>query len=62
MVLRPDKANSSWHPILKILNQKKAGKVTEVVEHLPSQCEALSSNSSTTKKSQAHVIGAKTTE
>jgi hypothetical protein len=30
--------------------QKMAGGVIQVVEHLPSKCEALSSNSKTTKK------------
>jgi hypothetical protein len=36
----------SW----KYLTQKRAGRVAQVVEHLPSNCEVLSSNSSTAKK------------
>jgi hypothetical protein len=36
----------------KYATQKRAGRVTQVVEHLPSQNEALSSNSSTTKQKQ----------
>jgi hypothetical protein len=32
------------------LIQKKAGRVDQVVEHLPSKCEALSSNPNTTIK------------
>jgi hypothetical protein len=49
---KPAQANSSWEPILKKTQytQKKVGRVAQVVEHLPSMCEALSSNSSTTKK------------
>jgi hypothetical protein len=37
-------------PISKISKEKGASNVAEVVEHLPSNWEALSSNSSTTKK------------
>jgi hypothetical protein len=35
--------------------QNRAGGVAEVVKHLPSKCEALSSNSSTTKKKKSTV-------
>jgi hypothetical protein len=38
-------------------NQKRAGKVTQVVEHLPSKCEALSSTPSTSKKTQVRCGG-----
>jgi hypothetical protein len=34
----------------KELKLKRAGVVAQVVEHLPSKCEALSSNSSTAQK------------
>jgi hypothetical protein len=34
----------------KIPSQKKAGGVGQTVEHLPSNCEAQSSNTITTKK------------
>jgi hypothetical protein len=46
--LKPAEANSSWDSILKNLNQKRAGGVTQVLAHLPNECEALSSNSSDT--------------
>jgi hypothetical protein len=47
--------SQSWQvaqaePILKIPTQKKAGGVGQVVEHLPSKCETLSSNSSNCQK------------
>jgi hypothetical protein len=41
-------ANSSRDPIFKIPNTTRAGGVAQVVECLPSKCEALSSNASTT--------------
>jgi hypothetical protein len=47
---KPPQANSSRNPILKYPIQKMAGTVTQVVEHLPSKCEALSSNPSTKKE------------
>jgi hypothetical protein len=37
-------------PSQKYPTQKRAGKVAQVVEHLPSKCEALSSDPSSTKK------------
>jgi hypothetical protein len=37
-------------PISKISSTKRAGEVTQVVEHLPSKHEAFSSNSNITKK------------
>jgi hypothetical protein len=43
-------AISSREPILKILNRNRAGEVAQAVEHLPSKCEALSSNSSMARK------------
>jgi hypothetical protein len=36
-------------PISKITRAKRADGMTKVVEHLPSKCKALNSNSSTTK-------------
>jgi hypothetical protein len=39
-------ANSSQYPISKILNTKRAGRVAQGVECLPSKHEALSSNPS----------------
>jgi hypothetical protein len=41
---------SLWDPISKIPNIKTAGRVTQMSEHQPSKCEALSSNSITAKK------------
>jgi hypothetical protein len=40
-------SNSLWDPILKNPTQNRADGMAEVVECLPSKCEALSSNSST---------------
>jgi hypothetical protein len=34
--------NSYRDPILKIPNTKRAGRMAQAVEHLPSKCEALS--------------------
>jgi hypothetical protein len=48
--LRPALANSSRDRFLKYPTQKRAGRVTQVVEHLPSKCEALSSNLRTAEK------------
>jgi hypothetical protein len=49
--LKPAEANSSGDSIMKIPNTKKgSGGMTEVVEYLPSKCEALSLNPSNTKK------------
>jgi hypothetical protein len=46
-------AKSSRDPILKITNtQKKAGKVAQLIDNLPSKCRALSSSPSTTKKNK----------
>jgi hypothetical protein len=39
-----------WDPISKITNTKRAGGVAQVVEHLPSKFEALSSNPNYRKK------------
>jgi hypothetical protein len=51
MAQSQSQANSSQDTISKIPNTKKrAGRVTHVVDCLPSKCEALSSNPSTTKK------------
>jgi hypothetical protein len=46
----PAWANSPRDPISKISNTKRAGRGAQVVECLPSKCEALSSNANTTKK------------
>jgi hypothetical protein len=43
-------ANSTLDPILKKSSQKRFGGVVQVVECLPSQCEALSSNPSTAEE------------
>jgi hypothetical protein len=43
---------SGQDPIWKYLKQKRVYRVVQVIEHLPSQCEALSSSPSTTKKSK----------
>jgi hypothetical protein len=48
--LRSAWASSSGDPILKKKSQKRAGGVAQVVELLPSKCEALSSNPNTAKK------------
>jgi hypothetical protein len=37
-------------PISKITKAKRAGDMVQALQHLPSKCEVLSSNSSTTKK------------
>jgi hypothetical protein len=37
-------------PISKIARVKRTGRVAQVVEHLPSKCEALNSNPSTAKR------------
>jgi hypothetical protein len=37
-------------PVQKITTAERAGDITLVVEHLPSKCEALSSNLNTTTK------------
>jgi hypothetical protein len=42
--------NSSQDPISKTPSQKRAGGVNQVVEGLPTRCEALSSNLRATKK------------
>jgi hypothetical protein len=41
----------------KYLTQKRADRVTQVVEYLHSKCEALISNSSVTKKKKVHRSG-----
>jgi hypothetical protein len=40
-------------PILKITKIKRADGMTQVIEHLPSKCKALSSNFITTKKKKS---------
>jgi hypothetical protein len=45
------RANSSGDAIWKI-TQKRTDRVTQVIEHLPNKCEALSSNSSSIKKKE----------
>jgi hypothetical protein len=47
---KPAWANRSQDPISKIPSTKKAGRVAQVVKHLSSKHEDLSSNPSTTKK------------
>jgi hypothetical protein len=47
----PVQANNLGDTISKIPNTKE-GRVAQVVEYLPSKCEALSSNPSTLKKNQ----------
>jgi hypothetical protein len=49
-ILKPSPGKCSWDPILKILNIKKGWRVVQVVEHLPSKCEALSTNKQTNKQ------------
>jgi hypothetical protein len=39
-----------WEPTLEKANMKRAGKVTQMVQHLPSKHKALSSVPNTTKK------------
>jgi hypothetical protein len=50
--LKPAWANSLVVPISKIPTQKRASRVVQVVDFLPSKCEALSSNSKSTKNTQ----------
>jgi hypothetical protein len=38
-------ANSSSDPFSKYPTQKRAGRVTQLAEHLPNKCEDLNSNS-----------------
>jgi hypothetical protein len=47
---KPDQANSSWDPVLRIPITKKGWWVAQVVAHQPSKYGALSSSSSTAKK------------
>jgi hypothetical protein len=47
--LKPVWANSLQDPISKIPNIR-VGRVSQVVQHLPSKCEALSSKPSTAKR------------
>jgi hypothetical protein len=47
---KPVQANSLKDPVSKNLTQKKADRVVQMVECLPSKHEALSSNSSAVKK------------
>jgi hypothetical protein len=47
---KPARGNISPEPTLKIFNTKKADGMAQVIECLLSKCEAMSSNSSTTKK------------
>jgi hypothetical protein len=39
-----------WDPFSKITRAKMAGGVAQVIEHLPSKCEVLSSNFSNANK------------
>jgi hypothetical protein len=48
--LKPAWVNSSQDPTLKKLFTNGAGRVAQVVEHLPSQCGTMSSIPRTTKK------------
>jgi hypothetical protein len=51
--LKPAWANSSQDPISeKTQNKKRAGGVAQVVEHLPSKYEAVSSSHNTDKNKQ----------
>jgi hypothetical protein len=57
MYLQWDRIHISISAVLKALNhlkvediQRRVGGVAQVIERLPSKCEALSSNSSVTKK------------
>jgi hypothetical protein len=47
--LKPAQVNSLRDPISKKKQQKWAGGVAQVVEHLPSKCEAMSSITNKTK-------------
>jgi hypothetical protein len=47
---KPAQANSSPEPILKSPSPKRAGKVAQMVEHLPSKVEALNSSPNTAKE------------
>jgi hypothetical protein len=53
--------NQPWKIVHKTLSQKqqhkkKAGRVPQVVEHPPSNCKALSWNSSATKKTYSLIM------
>jgi hypothetical protein len=52
----PVHANGSRDPISEINNTKRASGVTQVLEPLPSKCEALSSNFYTTENKQTKSI------
>jgi hypothetical protein len=47
---KPAWADCSRDPISNILNTKRAVRVSQVIEHLPSKNEALSSKPTTEKK------------
>jgi hypothetical protein len=47
---KPAQVNSSGDPISKIPTQNSTSGMAQVVEHLQTKCEALSSNPSATKK------------
>jgi hypothetical protein len=49
-LLEASPGKCSQDPISENTQHKRAGEVTQMVEHLPSKCEALSSNASTAKK------------
>jgi hypothetical protein len=46
---RPSQAKKMWDHTWKITKAKRDGGMTQVVEHLPSKCKALSSTPSTAK-------------
>jgi hypothetical protein len=50
------RANSLQDPISKVLNTKRAEGVAQGVERLPTKCEAVSSNPSTTKKKKKYIL------
>jgi hypothetical protein len=52
--------DSSGDPFSKNPSQKRAGGMVQVVEHLPSKHEALSSKAVTTKKKRRKVCGTMT--
>jgi hypothetical protein len=53
---KPARTNSSQDPILKTPNTKKDGGVVQVVEHLPSKCEALSSHQNSATKTEKKLL------
>jgi hypothetical protein len=47
----------AWAYLENIEHKKRTGKVAYVVQHLPSNPEVLSLNTSTTKKQNKHILG-----